>query len=60
MTINFYSKNVYGTMLYYLANRTEANKWYALTGKKTITGDDMTNLHILTGVDFERVFEAQV
>lgn len=59
MTITFYSKNVYGKMLYYLANPTEAFQWEALTGRKTITGDDMVNLSRLTGCTFERVFEVE-
>lgn len=59
MTIKFYSKDVYGKMLYYLANPEQAREWARLTGRKTITGDDMTTLNKLTGVEFQRVFESE-
>lgn len=52
MTITFYSKDVYGKMLYYLANPTCASQWKRLTGKTTISGNDMTALNLLTGVTF--------
>lgn len=59
MTITFYTKEVYGKQLIYLANKAETRHWHAITGKKTITGDDMTHLNLLTGATFIRVFEAE-
>lgn len=59
MTINYYSQQVYGQTLYYLANIQARNNWRELTGKKTITTKDMERLTALTGVTFTRVFEAE-
>lgn len=59
MTINYYTKEVYGKTLYYLANANDSHNWYRLTGKKTIDGYDMEALKSLTGVTFTRVFEAE-
>lgn len=59
MTINYYSKEVYGNTLYYLADKTQAWTWRNMTGKKTITSSEMAHLTSLTGVTFNRVFEAE-
>jgi hypothetical protein len=60
MTLNYYSKNVYGNEMYYLANAEDANAWYQLTGKKTLTKADMQNLKTLdSSFEFVRVFEAE-
>ncbi len=56
MTIQYYSKEVYGNTLYYLADKDQAIQLRGLTGKKTISSIDMTLLTKLTGVTFERVF----
>jgi hypothetical protein len=58
MTINYYSKEVYGQTMFYLATAEARTKWQLLSGKKTITEYDMTRLSKLTGVEFVRVFEA--
>jgi hypothetical protein len=57
--INYYSKEVYGNILYYLDNPTKALAFRALTSKKTLTLDDMAAITALTGVTFTRVFEAE-
>lgn len=60
MTINYYTKNVYGNELIYLANPSQAQDWYVISGgKKTITEVDMRRLTNLTGIEFNRVFEAE-
>lgn len=59
MTINYYSKDIYGQTMFYLATAEARTKWQLLSGKKTITKYDMIRLSELTGVEFERVFEAQ-
>lgn len=59
MTINYYSKEVYGQTLYYLASKSERLMWQAVSGKKTITKTDMATMELLTGVTFNRVFEAE-
>lgn len=58
MTIEYYTKNVFGNELTYLANDDDAWRWKQLTGKKTLTATEMDNLNILTGCVFKRVFEA--
>jgi hypothetical protein len=60
MTINFYSKEVYGNTLYYLANPFDARRFKQLTGKLTISENDMRVLEHLTGVTFTRVFGAEL
>lgn len=56
-TIKYYTKNVYGNELMYLADANDAHNWYRLTGKKTIDAYAMEALKSLAGVEFERVFE---
>lgn len=56
MTLQYYSKEVYGTTFYYLANEADAKRWQILTGRKTIDTIDMNQLELLTGVTFLRVF----
>lgn len=58
-TINYYSKQVYGNTLLYLANADDAHNWYRVTGKKTIDGYSMEAFTSLTGIIFTRVFEAE-
>lgn len=59
MTINYYTKQVYGQTMLYLANHDAAIEWYNLTGRKTVTERDMRLLTNMTGVKFERVFEGE-
>lgn len=59
MTINYYTKSVYGKDNIYLANAESRNLWYRITGQKTISELQMDNLRDLTGVTFTRVFEAE-
>lgn len=58
-TIKYYTKNVYGNELVYLANPRQADLWYRMTGKKTITMQDLVNLQTLTMAGVERVFEPE-
>lgn len=55
--IKFYSKEVYGQTLFYLASPDQARLWRELTNRKTISPVDMVKLTELTGIKFERVFE---
>jgi len=59
MTINYYTKEIYGKQLFYLAKPTDAIAWRTLTNKKTLDEKDMRMLTTLTGVTFNRVFEAE-
>lgn len=59
MTLKYYTKQVYGKTVIYLADDLDAHNWHMLSGRKTITSSDMTNLTALTGVQFERVFEPE-
>ena len=56
-TIEFYSKDVYGNRLEYVANKADADIIRKLTGKKTITGIERELIRDLTGslVDFKEV-----
>jgi hypothetical protein len=58
-SIHYYSKEIYGQKLFYLARLPDRTHWRELTGKKTITEWDMQNLTAMTGVTFERVFEPE-
>lgn len=55
MTINYYIKSVYGNELIYLADEKQADLWYQLTNKKTITQGQIETLASLTGVEFLQV-----
>lgn len=58
MTIQYYTKSVYGKELIYLAEATDRQDWFVISGgKATITRVDMERLSSMTGVTFERVFE---
>jgi histone H3/H4 len=57
MKLNYYTKHVYGQPMIYLADNKAQIAWHNLTGRKTITNEDMQRLTTLTGVTFERVFE---
>ena len=59
MTINYYTKSVYGNDMLYLAGHRDRQAWADMTGRKTITENDMAALSALTGVTFNRVFEAE-
>lgn len=59
MNIKYFTKNVYGNEMLYLASANDQHNWYRITGKKTIDGYAMEALTSLTGVTFERVFEAE-
>lgn len=64
MTLQYYARNVYGNILYYLANTRVEDQdsdlyspsiaFLALIGKKTIDKDDMARAQWL-GIDFELV-----
>lgn len=58
ITLNYYSKEIYGQTMFYLASNVQRTCWQKLSGKKTIAQDDMEHLTHLTGVTFVRVFEA--
>lgn len=60
MTINYYSKEVYGQTKYYFANADDRQSWYNLTGRKTINTADMSNIGLMFNVKFNRVFEGEV
>lgn len=60
MTIKYYSREVYGQTLYYLADDRAAMQWNSITGKKTITQAAMHVVTNLTGATFERVFAPEV
>lgn len=59
MTINYFTKEVYGATLYYLANPMQAQQFAWLTGRKTISETQMVQLTNLTGAEFVRVFEGE-
>lgn len=59
MTITYYTKDVYGKTLMYLANPIQAQQFTWLTGRKTISEADMVQLGNLTGAEFVRVFEPE-
>jgi hypothetical protein len=59
MNLNYYSREVYGQTLFYLANDGSAALWRAITGRKTLSRYDMEQLTKLTGVEFTRVFEKE-
>jgi hypothetical protein len=57
MTINYYCKDVYGQTLYYIENDYHAQLWRSLTGRKTITRQDISALTTLTGVVFKQILD---
>ena len=59
MTLNYYTKEVYGQTMYYLAKPHDMHNWEMITGRKTITPALMDRMTSLTGVTFNRVFEAE-
>lgn len=59
LKLSYYTKNVYGNEMRYLADWEAANRWLRISGKKTIDNSDMIQLRALTGVEFVRVFEPQ-
>ena len=54
MTINFYTKNVYGNDLFYIADPKQAENIRKLTKRKTIDQSDMKALETL-GVKFNQI-----
>lgn len=58
MTIEYYTKNVYGNELIYLVESPETNVVLRLIGQKTISSYQMSLFESL-GVNFTRVFEPQ-
>ena len=56
-TIEFYNREVYGTMREYVANENDANIIYRLTGKKTLTSVERELFRGLAGglVDFKPI-----
>lgn len=56
-TIEFYNREVYGTMREYVANENDANIIYRLTGKKTLTSVERELFRDLSGglVDFKQI-----
>lgn len=59
MTIEYYTKQVYGNTLRYLVDSNTAIQWYHISGRKTIDEGDMKSLSDMTGVQFKRVFEPE-
>lgn len=59
MTIKYYTKQVYGNTMFYVADPHQADLISYLTGKKTVTLQDLINLQELTGIGIERVFEPE-
>lgn len=57
MTLQYYTKQVYGNTFCYLADARQAMQWNSVTGRKTITEREMSILSDMMGVQFERVFE---
>jgi hypothetical protein len=57
--LKYYSKEIYGQTMYYFATADDRAMWRNISGKKTITKFDMNSITELTGVVFERVFEAE-
>jgi hypothetical protein len=58
MTLQFFSRSNYGQQMYYLADADLANAWHQLTGRKTLTQQDMQGLRILDpSIEFTRVFD---
>lgn len=58
MTIQYYTKQVYGNTLMYLIESKESNAILRLIGQKTISDKQMEQFEIL-GVTFERTFEPE-
>lgn len=58
-TLKYYTRNVYGNDLIYLASEEDKDRFYKLTGNRTITKFQMNMLSALSGVEFERVFEPE-
>lgn len=56
MTIEYYTKQVYGVELYYLVPTREAQAILGLIGQKTILNYQMKAFEKL-GISFKRVFE---
>jgi len=54
MEIEFYKKNVYGKENLYIKNKEQATIISGLTGKKTISEDDIENLEKL-GLELNHV-----
>lgn len=59
MTIQYYSRHVFGQRLFYLVDFESYRRWNSITGRKTITESEMNILSALTGVQFERVMEPE-
>lgn len=57
MKLEYYTKNVYGNELAYLADPAARILFRRMTDKLTISPSDMDALTDLTGVTFVRVFE---
>lgn len=58
-SIKYYTKNVWGNELIYVADPVQADLISYLTGKKTVTMQDLINIQELTGIGIERVFEPE-
>lgn len=60
MTIEYFTRNQYGTMYRFLLNRKQAQLWYNMTGRKTLSESDLISLTELTGAKLVRVLEPEI
>ena len=58
MTVQYYTKNVYGKKTIYLVNSEAARDVLALIAQRTISESQLARFERL-GVTFERVFEPE-
>lgn len=56
MTIEYYTKNVYGRDVLYMVDGTIAKSFHTMTGRKTLNADDIDFLGKL-GIETKRVLE---
>ena len=55
MTIDYYTRNNFGTLTDYIVSPTQAQAMSALTGKRTISASDREALTALCGVQWRKV-----
>jgi hypothetical protein len=54
-TIDYYRKKVYGAERLYIVDAQDAKFWEMISGKKTVTEQDMQRMTYLTGVEWNEV-----
>lgn len=60
MTITYYRKQVYGNTLLYIADKKQAKCFEKLTGRKSITANDIVNcLKLFAPIKFAEVIESE-